>query len=191
MHLLHAATSVLPVWTRFTLTFTAPQSSHSPISSYTMATLFEPFDHRLMTYSIQFFKKRRPLVLLSIMGTEVDRNDGHLPNSSEDDLKKLEEDYASLRDETQQLINERTTLEAEMRTLRKRIERLDENVNLLKMPPLIVGHIQDVLDHERAIVRSSNGTVFQVSLNQRLDPEKLKPGSGSRSTRTACRWLSC
>ena len=63
-----------------------------------------------------------------------------------------------------------------MRTLRKRIERLDENVNLLKMPPLIVGHIQDVLDHERAIVRSSNGTVFQVSLNQRLDPEKLKPG---------------
>ena len=62
-----------------------------------------------------------------------------------------------------------------MRTLRKRIERLDENVNLLKMPPLIVGHIQDVLDHERAIVRSSNGTVFQVSLNQRLDPEKLKP----------------
>ena len=42
----------------------------------------------------------------------------------------LEEDYAALRDETQQLINERTTLEAEMRTLRKRIERLDENVNL-------------------------------------------------------------
>ena len=111
------------------------------------------------------------------MGTEVDRNDGHLPNSSEDDLKKLEEDYASLRDETQQLINERTTLEAELRTRRKRIERLDENVNLLKMPPLIVGHIQDILDHERAIVRSSNGTVFQVSLNQRLDPEKLKPGT--------------
>ena len=56
MHLLHAATSVLPVWTRFTLTFTAPQSSHSPISSYTMATLFEPFDHRLLTYSIQFLR---------------------------------------------------------------------------------------------------------------------------------------
>ena len=73
--------------------------------------------------------------MLSVMGTEVDRNDGHLPNSAEDDLRKLEEDYASLRDETQQLINERTTLEAEMRTLRKRIERLDENVNLLKMPP--------------------------------------------------------
>jgi proteasome regulatory subunit len=111
------------------------------------------------------------------MGTDVERTDGNLPNSAEEDLRNLEESYAELRDETQQLINERTTLEAEMRTLRKRIERLDENVNLLKMPPLIVGHIQDVLDHERAIVRSSNGTVFQVSLNQRLDPELLKPGT--------------
>ena len=111
------------------------------------------------------------------MGTEVERTDGDMPTSTEDDLRALEENYAALRDETQQLINERTTLEAEMRTLRKRIERLDENVNLLKMPPLIVGHIQDILDHERAIVRSSNGTVFQVSLNQRLDPDKLKPGT--------------
>ncbi|RJU90778.1 MAG: AAA family ATPase [Candidatus Poseidoniales archaeon] len=100
-----------------------------------------------------------------------------MPNSSDDDLKDLEEAYAKLRDDSQQLINERTTLEAEIRTLRKKVERLDENVNLLKMPPLIIGHLQDVLDHERAIVRSSNGTVFQVSLNQRLDPERLKPGT--------------
>ena len=111
------------------------------------------------------------------MSTEVERTDGNLPGGSDDELRTLEEAYAELRDETQQLINERTTLEAEMRTLRKRIERLDENVNLLKMPPLIVGHLQDVLDHERAIVRSSNGTVFQVSLNQRLDPDMLKPGT--------------
>lgn len=111
------------------------------------------------------------------MGTEVERNDAGMPNSSDEDLKELEEAYAKLRDDSQQLINERTTLEAEIRTLRKKVERLDENVNLLKMPPLIIGHLQDVLDHERAIVRSSNGTVFQVSLNQRLDPDRLKPGT--------------
>ena len=111
------------------------------------------------------------------MGTEVGRNDTGMPISSDDGLKDLEEAYAKLRDDSQQLINERTTLEAEIRTLRKKVERLDENVNLLKMPPLIIGHLQDVLDHERAIVRSSNGTVFQVSLNQRLDPERLKPGT--------------
>ena len=111
------------------------------------------------------------------MGTEVDRNSQSMPNSSEDDIRELEDAYTKLRDETQQLINDRTSLEAEVRALRKKVERLDENVNLLKMPPHIIGHLQDVLDHERAIVRSSNGTVFQVSLNQRLDPDKLKPGT--------------
>ena len=116
-------------------------------------------------------------IILNHMGTDVDRNDRSMPNSQDDDIRELEEAYAKLRDESQQLINERTSLESEVRTLRKKVERLDENVNLLKMPPHIIGHLQDVLDHERAIVRSSNGTVFQVSLNQRLDPEKLKPGT--------------
>ncbi|MGB1588148.1 MAG: proteasome-activating nucleotidase [Poseidonia sp.] len=111
------------------------------------------------------------------MGTDVERNDKPLPQHADDDLRELEESYAALRDEAQQLINERQSLEAEIRGLRKKIDRLEENVNLLKMPPLIIGHIQDVLDHERAIVRSSNGTVFQVSLNQRLDPDRLKPGT--------------
>ena len=111
------------------------------------------------------------------MGTDVERSEQSLPQSTDDDLRELEEAYAALRNETQQLINERTTMEAEIRGLRKKIDRLDENVNLLKMPPLIIGHIQDILDHERAIVRSSNGTVFQVSLNQRLDPDLLKPGT--------------
>jgi proteasome regulatory subunit len=111
------------------------------------------------------------------MSTDVERSEPSLPNSPEDDLRELEEAYAELRDESQQLINERNGLESEVRTLRKKIDRLEENVNLLKMPPLIIGHIQDVLDHERAIVRSSNGTVFQVSLNQRLEPDLLKPGT--------------
>ncbi len=115
--------------------------------------------------------------VLDIMGTDIERNDASMPNTPEDDLRQLEESYATLRDESQQLINERNALEADVRSLRKKIDRLEENVNLLKMPPLIIGHIQDVLDHERAIVRSSNGTVFQVSLNQRLEPELLKPGT--------------
>ena len=38
------------------------------------------------------------------MGTEVERTDGNMPTSTEDDLRALEENYAALRDETQQLI---------------------------------------------------------------------------------------
>ena len=47
------------------------------------------------------------------MSSDVESQDGELPTSPEDDLRELEEAYAALRDESQQLINERTTLEAE------------------------------------------------------------------------------
>ena len=58
-----------------------------------------------------FLKKPRQFHNLFTMGTEVERTDGELPNTAEEDLRSLEESYAELRDETQQLINERTTLE--------------------------------------------------------------------------------
>lgn len=111
------------------------------------------------------------------MGTDVERTDGAVKPQPEDDFKALEAALVDLREESQNLITERNALETDIRSLRKKVDRLEENVNIMKMPPLIIGHLQDVLDHERAIVRSSNGTVFQVSLNQRLDPEKLKPGT--------------
>ena len=110
------------------------------------------------------------------MSTDVETNISDVNKSSDEELKKLEKDYKSLHDEAQSLINERAHLESEIRSLKKRANRLDEEVRSLKNPPLIIGHLEDVLDFERGIVRSSNGTVFQVSLNQRLSPDVLKPG---------------
>ena len=97
--------------------------------------------------------------------------------SSDEALQQLEDDYRKLQNEAQTLINDRAHMEAEIRALKKRANRLDEEVRMLRSPPLIIGNLQDVLDAEKAIVRSSNGTVFQVSLNQRLDPKILKPGA--------------
>lgn len=114
---------------------------------------------------------------LSPMSSEVEKNNTPLSSHSDDEIKKLQEDYQKLLDDSQNLINERSYLETEIRTLKKRATRLDDEVRLLKTPPLIIGHLQDVLDERTAIVRSSNGTVFQVSLNQRLEPERLKPGT--------------
>ena len=111
------------------------------------------------------------------MGTDVEQNAPSRISSSEDDLKNLEEAFALLQDQAQSLINERTQMESDIRNLKKRAQRLDDEVRLLKSPPLIIGHLQDVLDDRTAIVRSSNGTVFQVSLNQRLEPKTLKPGT--------------
>ena len=110
------------------------------------------------------------------MSTDVESNASEVGKSSDEELKKLEEDFKNLHDEAQSLINERAHLESEIRSLKKRANRLDEEVRALKNPPLIIGHLEDVLDYERGIVRSSNGTVFQVSLNQRLSPYVLKPG---------------
>ena len=111
------------------------------------------------------------------MSSEVEKNNTPHSSHSDDEIKQLEEDYQKLLDDSQNLINERSYLETEIRTLKKRATRLDDEVRLLKTPPLIIGHLQDILDERTAIVRSSNGTVFQVSLNQRLDPERLKPGT--------------
>ena len=111
------------------------------------------------------------------MSSEAEKSGTPRSKQSDDDLKNLEEDYQKLLEDSQNLINERSYLETEIRTLKKRATRLDDEVRLLKTPPLIIGHLQDVLDERTAIVRSSNGTVFQVALNQRLEPNKLKPGT--------------
>ena len=111
------------------------------------------------------------------MGTDIDKGSSEPLAKDDKDLKSLEADYARLSDEAQRLISERIQLENELANVKKRASRLDEEVRILKNPPLIVGHLQDVLDDERAIVRSSNGTVFQVSINQRLSKEKLRPGA--------------
>ncbi len=111
------------------------------------------------------------------MGTEVDSGASDPLGADDSDLKALEKDFQALQDEAQRLLSERVHLENDLANIKKRASRLDEEVRILKSPPLIVGHLQDILDDERAIVRSSNGTVFQVSINQRLDADKLRPGT--------------
>jgi proteasome regulatory subunit len=111
------------------------------------------------------------------MSSEVESSANAVSKSSDEDLKKLESDYRVLQEEAQSLINDRAHLEAEVRGLKKRANTLNEEVKSMKKPPLIIGTLQDILDSDRAIVRSSNGTVFQVSLNQRIDPDKLQPGT--------------
>ena len=97
--------------------------------------------------------------------------------SVDDELRKLQSEYTALHEDASQLVAERVQLESAILKLKKKAIRLESEVQLLKSPPMIIGHIQDVLDEERAIVRSSNGTIFQVSLNPRLLREKIGPGA--------------
>lgn len=110
------------------------------------------------------------------MGSEA--SDEALSIRVEDEVKRLESQHRDLRKQAQALIDERVRLEEELSGLRRRVQRLDEDVRSLRSPPLIIGTIMEVVDGANlAIVRSSNGTVFQVALNQHLDRNALLPGT--------------
>ena len=88
----------------------------------------------------------------------------------------LELRFNELTTLSQELLTEKLFLENECAQLKKRVNRLDEEIRTLKEPPFIVGNVQDIIGNE-AIVRSSNGTIFQVSINPRLEIDLLKPGT--------------
>ena len=92
-------------------------------------------------------------------------------------LKRLEGDFRELTERAQNLLTERVYLENEVSQQKKKVNRLEEEIRMLRSPPHIVGHIQDTIDDEKVVVRSSNGTVFLVTANQRIDSELLKPGA--------------
>ena len=97
-------------------------------------------------------------------------------NFSPDPMSKLRSEYKELSSNAQQLFTEILFLENECARLKKRLNSLDEEVRSLRKPPFVVGHIQDRVDG-KAVVRSSNGTVFMVSVNSRIDEDKIKPGA--------------
>ena len=92
-------------------------------------------------------------------------------------LSRLEKDFRELTEKAQNLLTERVYLENEVSQQKKKVNRLEEEIRMLRSPPHIVGHVQDRISDEKVVVRSSNGTVFLVSANQRIDTDSLKPGA--------------
>tara|TARA_B100000029_G_scaffold266160_1_gene262165 strand:- start:4765 stop:5994 length:1230 start_codon:yes stop_codon:yes gene_type:complete len=103
---------------------------------------------------------------------------GVFDNTNNDTKTKadLELRFNELTTLSQELLTEKLFLENECAQLKKRVNRLDDEIRTLKEPPFIVGNVQDIIGNE-AIVRSSNGTIFQVSINPRLEIDLLKPGT--------------
>jgi len=98
------------------------------------------------------------------------------PSDQEAVLLRLRRDFDELSEKAQQLLTEKLFLENEFAQLKKRSNRLDEELRNIKSPPLVIGYVQDLID-DQAVVRSSNGTVFLVSVNKRLEFKDLKPGT--------------
>ena len=91
-------------------------------------------------------------------------------------VSNLQSEIKVLSETAQQLLTDKLLLESEISQVKKRASRLEEEIRNLRTPPMVIGHIQDLTD-EGAIVRSSNGTVFLVSINPRIDESILIPGA--------------
>ena len=92
---------------------------------------------------------------------------------SPDSLTQLRREFKDLSSNAQQLLTEKLYLENECSRLKKRV---NEEIRSLRKPPFVVGHVQDRVE-DKAVVRSSNGTVFLVTINSRIDEGNIKPGA--------------
>ena len=114
------------------------------------------------------------------MSSEVDesgfiKNDISV-NDNSDSIKDIKKNFLLLSEKAQQLLTDKIFLENECSRLKKRANRLEEELSNLHAPPFVVGHLQDIVN-DNAIVRSSNGTVFLVSINKHIKKSKLIPGA--------------
>jgi proteasome regulatory subunit len=94
-------------------------------------------------------------------------------NSTENYLitytRHLERRLRSLETEKQLLETERLRLDKELHTLRNDLDRL-------RQPPLIGATLSDILDDNRAIVKSSTGPNFIVNISRKLKKKNLEVG---------------
>jgi len=74
------------------------------------------------------------------------------------------------------LEDEKRYLEAELRRLQNDVERLRKEINRMKAPPLLVGIIEDVLDNDKIVVRSTAGPSFVVNISQYVPKDQIRPG---------------
>ena len=115
------------------------------------------------------------------MSSEVDKsgfikNDIPINDNNSESIKDIKKEFLLLSEKAQQLLTYKIFLENECSRLKKRANRLEEELSNLHAPPFVVGHLQDRIN-DNAIVRSSNGTVFLVSINTHVDYNKLIPGA--------------
>ena len=84
--------------------------------------------------------------------------------------RHLERKIRTLETEKQLIDNERMRMEREIASMRNDLEQM-------KRSPLITGQIVDLLDNNRAVVRSSSGPSFVVNVIKSIDSGLLKPNA--------------
>lgn len=94
----------------------------------------------------------------------------------EDKLLGYDYDREELLRQIRILEDEKRYLESELRRMQNEVNRLRKEISKMKSPPLLLGVVEDILDKNRILVRSSAGPSFIVTSSTFVSPEEIKPG---------------
>ncbi|MDD1750647.1 MAG: proteasome-activating nucleotidase [Methanothrix sp.] len=92
-----------------------------------------------------------------------------------DRMRQLEERNLALREQKDRVEGEKRLIENQKLKFEREARKLRSELERLRVGPMIVGTIVDVLDESRVIVKSSTGPRFVVNLSQFIE-EEIKPG---------------
>ncbi len=85
--------------------------------------------------------------------------------------------YQDILDYVRYLEQRTQEMEAEIALLRREVKYYKQEIDKLMAPPLIEGVLLEVLDEDRAVVKSTTGPNLIVSISGNVDKEKLLPGT--------------
>jgi proteasome regulatory subunit len=94
-----------------------------------------------------------------------------------DRIKTLEERNNLLREQANKVEMEKRFTESQNLKYERELRQLKSELERLKMPPLVVGTVVDVLDNGKVIIRSSTGPQFVVGTAQFINSPDLIPGA--------------
>jgi proteasome regulatory subunit len=90
-------------------------------------------------------------------------------------MRQLEERNLALREQKDRVEGEKRVIENQKLKFEREARKLRSELERLRVGPMIVGTVIEVLDESRVIVKSSTGPRFVVNLSQFIE-EELKPG---------------
>jgi proteasome regulatory subunit len=91
-------------------------------------------------------------------------------------MRQLDERNLALREQKDRVEGEKRLSENQKLKFEREARKLRSELERLRVGPMIVGTIVDVLDENRVIVKSSTGPRFVVNLSQFIE-EEIKPGA--------------
>ncbi|MBN1322875.1 MAG: proteasome-activating nucleotidase [Methanotrichaceae archaeon] len=92
-----------------------------------------------------------------------------------DRMRQLEERNLALREQKDRAEGERRIIENQKLKYEREARKLRSELERLRVGPMVVGTVVDVLDESRVVVKSSTGPRFVVNVSQFLE-DSLKPG---------------